>query len=32
MHFPGTKWYMVTARSPQMVRNQKKFGKHWCTG
>jgi len=29
MRFPGTKWYVVAARSPQMVRDQKKFGKHW---
>jgi len=30
MHFPGTKRYVVTARSPQMVRDQKTFGKN-CT-
>jgi len=26
--FPGTKWYVSTARDPQMVRDQKKFGNH----
>ena len=29
MGFPGTKWYVVTVRSPQLVRDQKTFGKHW---
>jgi len=29
MRFPGTEWYvMVTVRPPQMIRDQKKFGKH----
>jgi len=28
MRFPGTKWYVVTAHSPQLVRDQKRFGKH----
>jgi len=28
MRFPGTKWYVVTVRSTQTVRDQKKFGKH----
>jgi len=28
--FPGTRWYVLTAWDPQMVRNQKKFGNH-CT-
>jgi len=27
--FPGLKWYVLTVRDPQMVRNQKKFGNHW---
>ena len=31
MRFPGTKWCMETVGSPQMVRDQKKFGKHWYT-
>jgi len=26
MSFPGTRWYMVTVRDPQMVRDQKKLG------
>ena len=26
--FPGTRWYVLTARDPQMVRDQKKFGNH----
>jgi len=25
---PGTRWYVVTVRKPQMVRDQKKFGNH----
>ena len=29
--FPGTRWYVLTVRDPQMVRNQKKFGNHWPT-
>jgi len=24
--FPGTRWYVLTACYPQMVRDQKKFG------
>ena len=27
--FPGTRWYVLTVRDPQMVRDQKKFGNHW---
>jgi len=27
--FPGTRWYLLTAREPQMVHDQKKFGNHW---
>jgi len=23
--FPGTRWYVMTVRGPQMVRDQKKF-------
>jgi len=26
--FAGTRWYGLTARDPQMVRDQKKFGNH----
>jgi len=26
--FPGTKWYVLTVRDPQMVRDPKKFGNH----
>jgi len=26
--FPGTRWYVLTVRDPQMVRSQKKFGNH----
>jgi len=26
--FPGTRWYVLTVRDPQMVRDQKKFGNH----
>jgi len=26
--FPGTRWYVLTARDPQMVCDQKKFGNH----
>jgi len=26
--FPGTTWYALTVRDPQMVRDQKKFGNH----
>jgi len=26
MNFPGTRWYAVTVRDPQMVRDHKKFG------
>jgi len=28
--FPGTRWYVMTVRDPQMVRAQKKFGNHWA--
>ena len=31
MRFPGTNWYVVTVCSLQMVRDQKKFGKHCFT-
>jgi len=31
LSFPGTRWYMVTARDPQMVRDQKSTGNHWPT-
>ena len=27
--FPGTRWYELTVRDPQMVRDRKKFGNHW---
>jgi len=26
--FPGTRWYMLTVREPQMVRDPKKFGNY----
>ena len=26
--FPGSRWYVLTVRDPQMVRNQKKLGIH----
>ena len=26
--FPGARWYVVTVRVPQMVRDEKKFGNH----
>jgi len=26
--FPGTRWYVMTVRDPQMVRDQKKFENH----
>jgi len=29
--FPGTRWYVMTVRGPQMVRDQKKFENHWST-
>jgi len=28
LSFPGTRWYVVTASNPQMLRNQKKCGNH----
>jgi len=28
LSFPGTRWYVVTVRDPQMIRDQYKFGKH----
>jgi len=28
LSFPGTRWYMLTVRNPQMVRDQKKLGCH----
>ena len=27
--FPGTRWYVMTVRGTQMVRDQKKFENHW---
>jgi len=27
--FPGTRWYVLTIRDPQMVRDQKKLENHW---
>jgi len=27
MSFPGARWYVVTVWVPQMVRDEKKFGK-----
>jgi len=27
--FPGTRWYVLTVREPQMVHDQKKSGNHW---
>jgi len=29
LSFPGTRWYVLTVRNPQMVRDEKKFGNHW---
>jgi len=29
--FPGTRWYVLKIRHPQMVRDQKKFRNHWLT-
>jgi len=29
LNYPGTRWYVLTARDPQMVRDQKKFRNHW---
>jgi len=26
--FPETRWYVLTVRDPQMVRDQNKFGNH----
>jgi len=26
--FPGARWYVMTVRDPQMIRDQKKFGNH----
>ena len=26
--FPGTRWYVLTVRDPQIIRYQKKFGNH----
>jgi len=26
--FPGTRWYVMPAQEPQMIRDQKKFEKH----
>jgi len=28
--FPGTRWYVMTVRDTQMVRDQKKFENHWA--
>jgi len=30
--FPGTRWYVMTVRDTQMVRDQKKFENHWPKG
>ena len=30
--FLGTRWYVMTVRDTQMVRDQKKFENHWPTG
>jgi len=30
LSFPGARWYVVTVWVPQMVRDEKKFGNHWC--
>jgi len=27
--FSGARWYMMTVRDTQMVRDQKKFENHW---
>jgi len=29
LSFPGERWYVVTVRGPQMVRDGKKFGNRW---
>ena len=29
--FPGTRWYVMTVRESQMVRDQKKFENHCCS-
>jgi len=29
--FRETRWYVFTARDPQMVSDHKKFGNHWVT-
>ena len=29
--YPGTRWYVMTVRDTQMIRNQKKFENHWST-
>jgi len=28
LNFPGARWYMLTARDPQMVRDEKTLGNH----
>ena len=28
--FSGTRWYMMTVRDTQMVRDQQRFENHWC--
>jgi len=30
--FLGTRWYVMTVRDTQMVRDQKKFENHWLRG
>jgi len=30
--FPGTRWYVLTVRDPQMVRGKKKFANHCFEG
>ena len=32
LNFSGTRWYMMTVRDTQMVRDQKKFENHWPNG
>jgi len=29
LSFPGARWYVMTARVPQMVCDEKKFGNYW---
>jgi len=32
LSFPGARWYLATVWGPQMVRDEKKFGKHCFRG